>query len=546
VLIHAGAGGVGMAAIQIAKQAGAEVFATAGSPRKRAYLRSLGVEHVLDSRSLDFADAVMAQTSGQGVDVVLNALAGEFIPKSFAVLADTGCFVEIGKTGVWDQVQAAQVKPRARYHVFYLGDVAEQEPDAFRGVLHALLDAMKKGSLTPLPLRTFSIEQSIEAFRFMAQAKHIGKIVISQRSEIGDRVRPRIRTDATYLITGGLGGLGLATAQWLVSQGARHLALTGRSQGSEKARAKVAELERQGVSVRIARADVSKREELERVLADLEGSMPPLRGVLHTAGVLEDGVLMRQNWKRFEKVYAPKIDGAWHLHELTLEKPLDLFVLYSSTAPILGAAGQSNYAAANAYMDALAHWRSGQGLPALSINWGPWSEVGMVADMDEVNQRRLSEQGMSLISPDQGLRLLGSLVAESTPQVVVLPIDWEKYGSAFPSAAESSFLEDLLHSDGGGTDSETVALASRETIAAAAGAERRQLLEESLRGMTAKVLKMKPSNIDTALSLQKAGVDSLMALELLNQIEKTYGHKLSVKSDSTLDDLIAAMFASAW
>jgi acyl transferase domain-containing protein/NADPH:quinone reductase-like Zn-dependent oxidoreductase/acyl carrier protein len=546
VLIHSGAGGVGMAAIQIAKQAGAEVFATAGSPRKRAYLRSLGVEHVLDSRSLDFADAVMAQTSGQGVDIVLNALAGEFIPKSFAVLADTGCFVEIGKTGIWDQAQATLVKPRASYHVFYLGDVAEQEPDAFRGVLHALLDAMREGSLAPLPLRTFSIEQSIEAFRFMAQAKHIGKIVISQRSEIGARAHPGIRMDGTYLVTGGLGGLGLASAQWLASQGARHLVLTGRSGGSEKARAKVAELEGQGVSVRIARADVSKREELEHVLTDLEGSMPPLRGVFHAAGVLEDGVLMRQNWDRFEKVYAPKIDGAWHLHELTLEKPLDLFVLYSSTAPILGAAGQSNYAAANAYMDALAHWRSGQGLPALSINWGPWSEVGMVADMDEVNQRRLSEQGMSLISPDQGLRLLGSLITESTPQVVVLPIDWEKYGSAFPSAAESSFLEDLLHSDGGGTDSETVALASRETIAAVTGAERRQLLEESLRGMTAKVLKMKPSNIDTALTLKKAGVDSLMALELLNQIEKTYGHKLSVKSDSTLDDLIAAMCASAW
>src|SRR5690606_22728155 len=255
VLIHAAAGGVGMAAVQLALRAGAEVFATAGSPEKREFLRRLGVAHVMDSRTLDFAEQVLEATGGRGVDVVLNSLAGEFIPRSLAALAEEGRFLEIGKRGIWTAEQVAEVKPRARYEVIDLGAYAQARPSAIRGMFERLLPWFEDATLRPLPTRVFDAVEAAGAFRYMAQAKHIGKIVVRQLHGAGG---PPFDPDAAYLITGGGGGLGLEVGRWLVKRGARCVVLTGRSAPSATVAGAIRELEDAGARVEFVRADITR------------------------------------------------------------------------------------------------------------------------------------------------------------------------------------------------------------------------------------------------------------------------------------------------
>ncbi|HEY9226744.1 MAG TPA: SDR family NAD(P)-dependent oxidoreductase, partial [Gemmatimonadaceae bacterium] len=374
VLIHAATGGVGMAAMQLAKRAGAEIFGTAGNPVKRELARTLGADHVADSRSLSFADDVMQATNGQGVDIVLNSLAGDFIPKSLGVLRRGGRFIEIGKTDIWDATRVAAEYPGIGYSALYLGEVTAADPQYIRNMLLELLQDFESGTLTPLPVHAFPLEKAVDAFRFMAQAKHTGKVVLTQHHG------SQVRADATYLVTGGLGGLGLLVARSLAADGARHLVLMGRRAPSATAQATIDQLVASGVQVVVATADVAQAADVQRVIAQIATTLPPLRGIVHAAGVVEDAMLADQDAGRFSRVLAPKVAGTWNLHTLTREFPLDFFVLFSSGAALLGSPGQGNYAAANLFLDALAHQRHAHGLPALSINWGSWAEVGMAAE----------------------------------------------------------------------------------------------------------------------------------------------------------------------
>ena len=260
--------------------------------------------------------------------------------------------------------------------------------------------------------------------------KHVGKVVLALGENRLAAKATKVRSQATYLITGGLGALGLHVACWLAEQGATHLALVGRSGESPERRQAVGELEQAAVEVRVFAADVSQPGAIERVLSELAASMPPLRGVVHAAGMLDDGVVQRQNWPRFERVLAPKISGAWRLHTLTADVDLDFFVCFSSAASLLGWAGQGNYAAANAFLDALAQHRRAVGLPALSINWGPWRTLGMAASLGERERARLAESGLGAIDPAEGLAVLGELLETDEPQVAVLPVDWPKFRGA--------------------------------------------------------------------------------------------------------------------
>ncbi len=413
-----------MAAVQLAQRVGAEIFGTAGNVEKRELLKSLGVQHVMNSRTLDFADEIMSITNGEGVDVVLNSLAGEFIPKSISVLKDTGSFIEIGKNNVWIQDRVHDLKNGIAYFVLYLGEMVDRDPTLARQMLLDLLSDFEKGILKPLPQQIFPVERSVDAFRFMAQAKHTGKIVITQRTPASED--GTIQAHATYLITGGLGGLGLVYARWLAEQGAHHLMLVGRSEASAQAREQLREIEEMGVEVFIAQGDISQEADVKRILDHIADKMPPLRGIIHAAGVLDDGILLEQTCSRFSSVMAPKVGGAWNLHTLTQSMPLDFFILFSAGASLLGSAGQSNYAAANAFLDALAHYRRSCGLPALSINWGPWAEVGMAVKLGDQNQRRWSSQGMDLIRPSDGMKIFGQLLNLSSAQIAVLPIRWNK------------------------------------------------------------------------------------------------------------------------
>ena len=523
VLIHAAAGGVGMAAIQLAQRAGAEVYATA-SPPKWDVLRQMGVEHLYNSRTLDFAEAIFADTNGAGVQIALNSLAGEFIPKTLGLVADGGHFVEIGRTGTWDDATVAADYPGVHNHVFFLGQLCLDQPQVVQTMLQAVLAGFADGSLRPLPTRVYDMAQVVEAFRFMAQARHVGKLVINH-----PRANVQPQPDATYLITGGLGSLGLRVARWLAEQGAGHLVLVSRREPSKSVRAVIAEIEGLGTAVHLFQADIAEQEAVDQIITTIDRKLPPLRGIIHAAGVLDDGLLLNQSWPRFERVLAPKVAGAWHLHQATLGRALDFFVLFSSTSALLGATGQSNYAAANAFLDGLAHYRRALGLPGLSINWGAWAEGGMAEAVNRGNN--LAALGIRTIATQQGLAVLEQLLGECVPQVGVLPVDWHTFSRQLPPGIHPAFLARMLEqtavspSQSGASAAGPGALAAR--LAAARPDEQPILLREHVCNQARQVLGLSSSvEIGTKRPLLEMGLDSLMSVELRNALGQSLNQSL--------------------
>ncbi|WP_341889823.1 type I polyketide synthase [Variovorax sp. YR752] len=541
VLIHAITGGVGMAALQLALRAGAEVFGTAGTPAKRALAKALGAHHVADSRSLSFADDVRRASDGQGVDIVLNSLAGDFIPESLKLLRPGGHFVEIGKTGIWDAARVAAEFPGRHYHPLYLGEIAAARPLFVRGMLEEILADIGSGSLSALPMRCYPLAQAEQAFRFMGQGHHTGKIVITQTPV------PDVRGDASYLVTGGLGGLGLACAQWLAQAGARHLVLLGRRPAGESARAAIDALRDDGCAVEVVAGDVADRHVVDALLQPRAGT-PPLRGIVHAAGSVDDGLLAELDMSRFDAVMAPKVRGTWNLHAATAGRALDFFVTFSSGAALLGSPGQGNYAAANAYMDALAHARRAQGLHALSINWGSWSDVGMAAAVDLQHRRRWEAMGLAMIAPQDGVRMLEQMLrANRHAQAAALPLVRSRLGSDL-----SPFFALLKPSASTPRPGIAAAPAAapvdlRPRLAQAGSpAERRSLMAEFLAGQVVKVLALPSSApVDRQRSLMDLGMDSLMAMELRNRIQSATALRVAVADllkgpsiDSLADDLL--------
>jgi acyl transferase domain-containing protein len=518
VLIHAAAGGVGLAAVQIAQSLGAEVYATAGSPRKHEYLRGLGVRHVMSSRSLDFAAALMDATNGAGVDVVLNSLAGEFIPRTLAALAPGGRFLEIGKSGIWTAEQVASVRPDVAYFPIYLGeDVA-----AVAGDLHSVVDQIAAGTLRPLPVQSFPIERAADAFRHMAQAKHIGKVVLTFAPST-DGAPAAVRGDATYLVTGGLGALGLAVAEHFVEAGARHLVLVGRHAASETLAPRIAALESAGATVWVLQADVSNGDEVGAVIGQVAArGLPPLRGIVHAAGVADDRVVAQMDWERFANVLQPKAAGAWHLHRHTRDLPLDFFVAFSSTSSVAPSAGQGNYAAANAFLDALAHHRRALGAPAATIVWGPWS-AGMAAMVERRERRRWAEVGIHTIAPADGVRMLEQLLTASLAQPVVWPVDWTKFSRSFRSRVPAVLREVTRAQTASGErpDAPEATAGLAAELASTPPNKRRTVIESHVAAAARRVLALAADRpIDPRQPLSELGLDSLMAVELRNVISR--------------------------
>jgi acyl transferase domain-containing protein/aryl carrier-like protein len=530
ILIHAAAGGVGLAAVQYAQRIGAEVFATAGSHEKRELLRSLGVRWVMDSRSLDFADEVMEITGGAGVDVVLNSLSGEAIPKSISVLGAYGRFLEIGKRDIYQNSKLG-LRPFRNNLSYFAIDISRlcfRTPEVAGKFFRELMRYFEDGTLRAVPHRSFAISDAVSAFRYMAQAKHTGKIVLSlQGREVWvapaaqeGQVLP-FRSDGTYLITGGLGGFGLAIAQWMVERGARRLVLMGRSGASSReAETALEAMEQAGAEVVVARADVSEERQLADVLYNIHRLMPPLRGIIHAAMVLDDGFLLKLDEERFKKVMAPKAVGAWNLHTQTLTCPLDFFVLFSSVTSLIGNPGQGNYCAANAFLDALAHFRRARNLPALTINWGAIGEVGYLARHGEVSEH-LERQGLAPLSIADATAMLEHLLQRNPVQAGAIDIDWLKWGRFMPAAAASPRFSHLIRAnrDQQAMDDQREGGSSLlNLILAAKPEERQQALAARLCEQVARVLGAAVSELDTDQPLTSFGLDSIMAVEMSHWI----------------------------
>ncbi|WP_414587921.1 SDR family NAD(P)-dependent oxidoreductase [Scytonema sp. PCC 10023] len=529
ILIHAAAGGVGLAAIQLAQKAGAEIFATAGSPEKREFLRSLGVHHVMDSRSLAFADEVMESTGGKGVDIVLNSLAGEAIPRSLSVLGRYGRFIEIGKRDI-DNNSKLGLRPFRNNLSFFAVDLDQlwhDRPDFVRSLFGEVMKQFEEQTLHPLPHRVFPISKVQTAFRYMAQAKHIGKIVVSLQDPdvvVAPAAQEKVtfHNHGTYLITGGLGGFSLAVAQWLVKNGAKHLVLMGRSGAASAAASEaVKTLESAGANVIVAKADVSNATQVANVLTEIEQSMPPLRGIIHAAMVLDDAVMLQLSGERFVKVMAPKVMGAWNLHTQTLNTPLDFFVNFSSFSSSVGNPGQGNYAAANAFLDALAHHRSTRGLPALTINWGVIADVGFVARQGEVGEH-LQRVGAKSLPSLQALSMLEEFFRVEAVQTMVAPMNWQRWCQVHAAGASPRFSylvgEEAVCEEAGDRNSERETLGN--ALMAARPTEHQQLVESRLLEQVARVLGTSAAKLDSSKPLTNLGLDSLMAVELSNRLEK--------------------------
>jgi acyl transferase domain-containing protein/acyl carrier protein len=536
VLIHAAAGGVGLAAVQLAQHAGAEIFATAGSSEKRAYLKSMRVPHVLDSRSLAFTDEIMKTTGGSGVDVVLNSLPGEYITRSLSILAAYGRFVEIGKTDIYQNKPLGlfPFRNNLSYFALDLERVCRERPALLRSLLLELMAMFQRGSLKPLPHHIFPVEDAANAFRYMARRKNIGKVVLSFSSAESKNRSDRSaapRADATYLITGGHGGLGLAVARWLVEKGARHLVLLSRSGASSAAEEVAADLAAQGATVATIRADISNESDLARALSEIRDTMPPLRGVIHAAGLLDDHLFLNLDAESFRRVLAPKVLGAWNLHVLTADLPLDFFVVFSSVASVLGSPGQGNYAAANAFLDGLAHDRRSQGLPCLAINWGPWAEVGMAARGS--SSRGPASRVMHPLAPAQALAALDWLFEKSGPaQAVAMSIDWTRLARSFdgpPPALISDLIREKARPAAAKAAGESGLRLSMQELLAAPPARQHALLLAHVQKSLAQVMALDAPELDPEESMSNLGLDSLMALELQHSLEESFGTKLPIE-----------------
>ena len=537
VLIHAAAGGVGLAAVQLAQRAGAEIFATAGSAEKRAYLKSMRVPHVLDSRSLAFTDEIMKATGGRGVDVVLNSLPGEYITRSLSILAAHGRFVEIGKTDIYQNKPLGlfPFRNNLSYFALDLDRVCRERPALLRSLLLELMAMFQQGSLKPLPHHIFPVEDAANAFRYMARRKNIGKVVLSfgggESKNRSDRSSAP-RADAAYLITGGHGALGLQVARWLVEKGARHIALLSRGGASPSSEKIAADLSAKGAAIASFQADISNEADLARALSEIRNTMPPLRGVIHAAGVLDDRLLLNQDAESFRRVLAPKVLGAWNLHSLTADLPLDFFVVFSSVASVLGSPGQANYAAANAFLDGLAHDRRSQGLPCLSINWGPWADAGMAARASTA--RGPASRVMHPLAPAQALAALDRLFEKNGPaQAVAMSVNWPLLARSFNGQQPPALISDLLREKA----RPAAAKAARESgprlsmqeLLAAPPPRRHALLLAHVQKSLAQVMTLDAPELDPEESMSNLGLDSLMALELQHLLEESCATKLPIE-----------------
>ena len=516
VLVHAGAGGVGLAAIQLVQAAGAEVFATASAP-KQAYLRSLGVEHVFDSRTTDFGEEILEATGGAGVDVVLNSLTSEgFIDASLACLRQGGRFVEMARRDILTEEEMAAVRPDVGYWILELDVLKKTDPAWVGRVLRGLTARLATGELQPIVHSRWPLAEAGAALSFMRSARHLGKIVVTTPPP----ARGGLRGDRSYLVTGGLGGIGIAMAGWLAERGAGAIVLNGRREPDPEAEEAIGALWQRGVTVQVELADVTNQTAVDEMLERIERDLPPLGGVIHSVGVLSDGALTNQNWERFERVLRPKILGAWHLHRATLDRDLGFFTLFSSRVGVMGNPGQSNHASANAFLDQLAGHRRALGLPGQAIAWGAWSEIGEAAEQRDRIDRQRSALGGRWFTPQQGLRAFDRLVRQDVTTSVVMSMDWDVFEEAVEDPPP--LLEDLLSAAseaGAGDDasSEDVLTRLRGTLAA----ERQDLLVSFVQGEVQAVLRLSSAPAPT-VGFFDLGMDSLMAVELRNRLNRAF------------------------
>lgn len=526
ILIHAAAGGVGQAAIQLAKRIGAEIFTTA-SPSKWNVLKAQGIDHIHHSRTLEFTDEIHDITHGEGVDVVLNSLNKGFITKGLQATAQQGRFIELGKIGVWDKSQVAHIRPDIDYHNFDLGEFSETEKNTVnKNILTTVIDLIEKNEIGALPTTTYSLDEVEEAFSVLSRGSNVGKIVISFEPTVLKQPHTfALQPEHAVIVTGGLGALGIKTAQWLTTIGAKHIVLMSRRDIDEKELSTLkAKIGDESTILTIAQGDVSNEADVQRIISEHQ----PLGGIIHGAGVLADGPVIQSNWIQFNQVFKAKVYGAYLLHKYTKDiKSLNFFIGYSSISAMLGSTTQANYAAANSYLEQLLEWRCSQGLPGLAIQWGPWAEAGMAADLNNSIIKSIEDKGIKFIQPKRAFALLQDMLIQGKNKRALGEFDWGLYDSK--QVLEQSLLMPLLPNQ-----QDTVVRFDPVEFDTLSDADKDHALNQFIRVQTARILQFdNPDDIETTAKFSELGLDSLVAVELKNSLEHFFQIPLQI---STLYD----------
>ena len=513
VLIHGAAGGVGLAAMQVARQIGARIIATAGTPEKRRLLEILGAEAVFDSRSMAFADHIREMG---GVDVVLNSLWGEAMERSIGCLKPFGRFVELGKRDFYANNRMA-LRPFRRNLSYFALDADQlfsARPDLLQALLARLHDGFTAGDFRVPPCQIFGADDTVDAFRLMQRSGHIGKILISPPKAPPQQVA-KPDYSGTWLVTGGLGGFGLETANWLAAKGADRLVLTSRrGKIDDKARARI---KAHGALVDVVSADICDR----HVTAKLLEKIGPLKGIIHAAMVLDDALFIDTAPDRIEAVLKPKIDGLANLEALTKAKPPTYFICYSSIATIIGNPGQAAYVTANAYLEERMRARHAAGLHGLAIGWGPLADAGLLAQDAEQREMIAKKLGAPLVKCAEALAALDRFLACNQPVVSYSPMNWGRLAVNLP-ALRTNLTErlDLTQNAADGAANLAELIDGLDRTAAL------RKITEILAAETSAILRMPPEDVDPQRPLADLGFDSLMALNLRMVAEEKYGVQL--------------------
>ncbi|WP_436716038.1 type I polyketide synthase [Roseiconus lacunae] len=526
VLIHSASGGVGLAAIQLAKAAGARIFATAGTDQKRNFVANAGAELVMDSRSLRFSRQVADYTDGRGVDVILNSLPGDAIRQGLSILSIGGRFLEIGKRDIYGDAPLGMLPLRNNlsFLAIDLDQLIRHQPQRLGEMLRRIVDQFDRQELEPLPVEVFDADETNQSFRFMQQAKHIGKVVVDYTVEpsrvfAGSEASLRLKADRTYWVVGGMGGFGLRLAEWLAERGAKQIALGGRSRRlSPEVLAQVAEIEsRFDCRLHHLPVDLVDFNSVREAAEQIESNFPPLAGVFHTAMVLEDRLLADLDRETLDRVLRPKVQGGWNLHDVCSDYDLDHFVLFSSLSSVFGHAGQANYAAANAFLDSLAHHRRFIGLHGVAINWGHVGEVGYLAARDELSQR-LERQGVLTFTADEAMRSLEHALIEDLTDQSVLRMDWSKWRGLGITGEVSPRFAHLLQGKADGVV-QSNRLTTVDEIRDADRQSQHAMIASIVGQKAASLLGIEFNELPWDRPLLSLGLDSLMAVEMRNWIE---------------------------
>ena len=528
VLIHSATGGVGQAATAIARAVGAEIFATAGNEQRRQLLRDMGIKHVYDSRTIEFADAIRKDTDGYGVDIVLNSVTGAAQRAGVELLALGGRFVEIGKRDIYGDTKMG-LFPFRRNLAFYGVDLALMSishPQQVRSLLKKVYRLTADGSL-PMPESThYPLADAATAIRVMGGAQHTGKLVLDiprvghTRVAVPPEQAQIFRGDGAYIITGGLGGLGLFLAEKMASAGCGRIVLTSRSKPNDKVLETINLIRAMGADIVVECGDITAPGTANRLVAAATATGLPLRGVLHAAAVVEDATLENISDELIQRDWAPKVYGAWNLHRATATQPLDWFCLFSSAAALVGSPGQGAYAAANSWLDAFAKWRRAQGLPATAIAWGAWAEVGRATEVADAAE--------TAITPDEGAYAFQALLRHDRAYTGYAPLSGTPWFTAL--AQRSRFAERFQSTVQGSAETSKVLDELSELPKDEWPTRLRRLISEQVSVILRRT-------IDPDRPLSEYGLDSLGNLELRTHIKAETGVRITSADITTIQGL---------